>query len=192
MALSAAIFLDKDGTLLVDVPYNVEPARMRFAPRAAEGLAVLAQLGRPLIVVSNQPGIALGKFGYDDLYRMVGHLRLMFAEAGAELTAFLFCPHEAPLQSSVEACTCRKPAPGLLLEAAQRHAIDLSQSWMIGDILNDVEAGRRAGCTTVLINNGNETEWVPGPLRTPHYVVRDFLEAARCIMAFETSREACE
>ena len=79
------------------------------------------------------------------------------------------------------ACACRKPEPGLILSAAREHGIDLEHSWFVGDILDDVEAGRRAGCRTVLIDNGNETEWKRSPLRWPDLVAADMAEAARLI-----------
>lgn len=185
MAMRPAIFLDKDGTVLVDVPFNVDPAHMRLAPTVAEGIRCLAALGLPLIVVSNQPGLALGRFAMPALMRMEARLREQFAEAGAELAGFYYCPHDAAgtIQPYARACDCRKPAPGLLLKAAQAHGADLPASWMIGDILHDIEAGRRAGCRTILIDNGNETEWLPGKWRTPHYCVDDFAQAARIVAA---------
>jgi phosphoglycolate phosphatase-like HAD superfamily hydrolase len=76
----------------------------------------------------------------------------------------------------------------MLLLAAEQMNIDLSSSWMIGDILNDVEAGNRAGCKSVLINNGNETEWEDGPMRTPDYTAKDFAEAARYILSANNKR----
>lgn len=183
MALTQGIFLDKDGTLLEDVPYNVNPALMRFAPGVASGLRRLSKLGLPLIVVSNQPGVALGLFEEQALERVQNRLARMFESVGAHLAGFYYCRHHpagvVPQLSTL--CTCRKPQAGMLLRAAEEHRIDLSTSWMIGDILHDVEAGRRAGCETILINNGNETEWVPGPLRTPHHVVADFDEASKLI-----------
>jgi D-glycero-D-manno-heptose 1,7-bisphosphate phosphatase len=183
MALTQGIFLDKDGTLLEDVPYNVNPALMRFAPGVAAGLRRLAKLGLPLIVVSNQPGVALGLFEEQALERVQNRLARMFESVGARLTGFYYCRHHpagvVPHLSTL--CTCRKPQAGMLMRAAEEHRIDLSASWMIGDILNDVEAGRRAGCETILINNGNETEWLAGPLRTPHHVVDDFDQASKLI-----------
>jgi histidinol-phosphate phosphatase family protein len=182
MALRAAIFLDKDGTLLRDVPYNVDPSRMRFERGVAQGLARLATLGWPLIVVSNQPGIALGLFGMEQLELVRRHLAGMFEEAGASLAAMYYCPH-LPVDPLIGApCTCRKPAPGLLRRAAAEHALDLKHSWMVGDILNDVEAANRAGCRSVLVHNGNETEWVDGPLRRPTLCTTEFDAAARAIV----------
>src|SRR4051812_12375085 len=88
-----AVFLDKDGTLLVDVSYNVEPSRMRFMPGAAAGLRRLAGHGLPLIVISNQPGVALGRFAPEALGRVGRRLARMFSVAGAQLAGFYHCPH---------------------------------------------------------------------------------------------------
>jgi D,D-heptose 1,7-bisphosphate phosphatase len=183
MALKPAIFLDKDGTVLQDVPYNVDTANMVFAPGAAAGLARLAQLGLPLYVITNQPGIALGKFCLDDLADMQQHLSLMFQQVGANLDGLYFCPHHPDGIVSQYACECecRKPAPGLLLQAAKQNGIDLARSWLVGDILNDIEAGSRAGCQTILIDNGNETEWELNRERTPDHRVADLGEASRLV-----------
>ncbi len=180
MALKPAVFLDKDGTVLQDVPYNVDPQRMRFAAGAKEGIARLARLGLPLIVITNQPGIALRKFGFDQLRGMRRRLQRMFEQEGATLDGFYFCPHhpDGSWLAYAHSCECRKPAPGLLITAAQRHGIDLPGSWFVGDILNDIEAGRRAGCRTVLIDNGNETEWLMNEWRTPDYRVPDLATAS--------------
>ncbi|WP_439892882.1 D-glycero-alpha-D-manno-heptose-1,7-bisphosphate 7-phosphatase (plasmid) [Ralstonia sp. 25C] len=178
----SAIFLDKDGTLLQDVPYNVNPARIVLAPGTGDGLRLLARTGLPLIVVSNQPGVALGYFQVEALEAVAQRLRELFAEHGATLSGFFFCPH-APQLDGTSVCTCRKPRDGLLRQAANAHGIDLDTSWMIGDILNDVEAGRRAGCRTILIANGNETRWEPGRLRVPDYIVTRFDEAAAIVIA---------
>lgn len=174
--MTGAIFLDKDGTLLENVPYNVAPAHMRLAPGVAEGLARLGSLGLPLIVVSNQPGLALGYFDAPALAGMWRHLAHLMTQAGARPTAFYHCPH-APVDGQ-PGCACRKPQPGLLRQAARAFDIDCQASWMIGDILDDIEAGRRAGCRTILVDNGGETQRRPGPWRRPAHVVERFDEAA--------------
>lgn len=179
---SGAIFLDKDGTLLVDVPYNADPALMRLAPGADQALARLGALDVPLVVVSNQSGIARGVLTERDMRTVERELARLFRRHGATLAAYYFCPHAPPLPGAAgPACTCRKPAPGMLRRAAQAHGIDLTASWMIGDILDDVEAGRRAGCSTILIDNGNETQWQPGPWRKPDYRVDGLADAARIV-----------
>ncbi|MFW5878876.1 MAG: HAD-IIIA family hydrolase, partial [Myxococcota bacterium] len=105
------------------------------------------------------------------------------ASGGACFSGFYYCPHHP--QGAVEAystrCRCRKPAPGMLFDAAEELHLDLERSWLVGDILNDVEAGSRAGCRTVLVDCGNETEWIPGPGRRPDYIASDILEAAQFI-----------
>ncbi|MCO5099442.1 MAG: HAD-IIIA family hydrolase [Burkholderiaceae bacterium] len=183
--LRPAIFLDKDGTLLDDVPFNVDPRLMRFADGVPQALARFAALGVPLVVVSNQAGVALGRFDAGCLRAVRRHLAAMFASCGASLTHAYFCPHHphGRVAAYAIACECRKPSAGLLGRAAREHAIDLRRSWMIGDILDDVEAGKRAGCRTVLVCNGNETEWRDGPLRRPDHRVRNLAEAAVLIEA---------
>ncbi|SRR5689334_21780363 len=180
----AAVFLDKDGTLIDDVPYNVDPARMTLARGAVDALARLRDAGFAFIVVSNQPGVAQGRFPPDALDRVAARLQELLAAHRLELTACYWCPHDA--QGSVmpyaRACDCRKPAPGLIIEAATRHDIDIAHSWFIGDILDDVEAGRRAGCRTILLNNGHETLWRWTPMRRPDVVTSSLEEAASAIV----------
>jgi D-glycero-D-manno-heptose 1,7-bisphosphate phosphatase len=107
----------------------------------------------------------------------------LLADLSVPLDGFFYCPHhpEGIVPQYAVACGCRKPEPGLILAAAREHGFALAHSWFIGDILDDVEAGRRAGCRTALIDNGNETEWVRSPLRWPDLVARDVAEAARRI-----------
>lgn len=184
MALNApsdAVFLDKDGTLIDDIAYNVDPARMRLAAHAAAGLLLLARHGYALHVVSNQPGVALGYFPERALRGVEQRLRELLAAQGVALDSFSYCPHLPPEQPSMR-CLCRKPAPGMLIRAAREHGLALARSWMVGDILDDIEAGRRAGCRTVLIDNGNETRWQLSAQRRPHHKAANLLQAARIIV----------
>lgn len=181
-AAAGAVFIDKDGTLIEDVPFNVDPARLRFTVHALSALRLLADRGHPIIVVTNQPGIALGRFKRAELGRLEQVLASRLRdEAGIELAGFYACPH-APGPQGRPACLCRKPAPGLLRQAARSRQLDLSRAWMIGDILDDIEAGRRAGCRTVLLDVGHETVWHLSPLRTPHHTAGDLLQAAQRIV----------
>ncbi|CAH2788602.1 MAG: D-glycero-beta-D-manno-heptose-1,7-bisphosphate 7-phosphatase (EC [uncultured Paraburkholderia sp.] len=182
--LQPAVFLDKDGTLLDDVPYNIDPTLMRLAPGAREALTLLASQPFALFVISNQSGVALGKFQRAVLKDVEVELARMFAECGATLAGAYWCPHhpEGSVAPYATACDCRKPAPGLLLRAAREHRLDLARSWFIGDILDDVEAGNRAGCRTILLDNSHETEWIEGPQRVPAARAADLHEAAQIVV----------
>lgn len=175
-----AVFLDKDGTLIHDVPFNVDPDKMVLTPRACEGLMLLQQEGYSLHVITNQPGVAQGLFNAAALDAVEDRLRELLRAGGVHLDGFFYCPHspQGIIPALTKECGCRKPLPGLLNQAAHERSIDLSRSWMIGDILNDVEAGCRAGCRTVLINNGNETEWTLSPHRMPDLIACDLYHAA--------------
>ncbi|SAK60047.1 histidinol-phosphate phosphatase family protein [Caballeronia glebae] len=185
--LRPAIFIDKDGTLLDDVPWNVDPVKMRLASGALDALRLFAWLELPIFVISNQSGIALGKFERRALDQVEARLHELAAEAGASLAGIYWCPHhpQGVVPELTRVCECRKPAPGLILRAAREHRLDLSQSWFIGDILDDVEAGHRAGCRSVLIDNGNETEWLRGEGREPDIVAKDMYEAAIAVVNAE-------
>lgn len=177
-----AVFFDKDGTLIEKMPFNADPARMTFTPHALTALRRLDAAGFALVVVTNQPGLATGHFARVELVRLERALtERVRDEAGVMLTGFYACPHP-PGEGDRPACLCRKPAAGLLRQAALTHRIDLARSWMVGDTLDDVEAGRRAGARSVLLDVGNETQWRITPLRTPHHRVADLLEAAELIV----------
>jgi D-glycero-D-manno-heptose 1,7-bisphosphate phosphatase len=170
--MGRAVFIDKDGTLLLDVPYNVDPQRIELSPGAADAVASFAGCGYRVIVVSNQPGAALGLFPEEALAAVEERLRALLPQ----VAGFYYCPH-APDHG----CGCRKPEPGLLERASREHGIDLPGSWMIGDILDDVEAGRRAGCRTILLDAGNETEWRVSDARSPHHIAATLADAARIV-----------
>jgi D-glycero-D-manno-heptose 1,7-bisphosphate phosphatase len=181
---SPAVFLDKDGTLIEDVPYNVDPSFIRLMPGAHEGLAKLQEAGYRLVVVTNQSGVARGYFTEREIEAVGAYLARTLAVSGVTLTGFYFCPHLADgcVEGYSFACGCRKPEIGLILEAARRHDLDLPRSWFVGDIASDIEAGRRAGCRTVLVGDRGQiaTELSAGP--APDRVAADLAEAARAII----------
>lgn len=192
MAMKAAVFIDKDGTLIHDVPFNVDVSKIRLRLDAGPALLRLQRQGYVLVLVSNQPGIARELFDEADLEPVWDEIRQRLAGDGVDLEAIYYCPHhpEGSHPRYGLPCHCRKPRPGLLLRAAAERGIDLSRSWFIGDILDDVEAGRRAGCRTVLLDAGSETEWRRGPWRQPHFVASGLVQAANLILPQPTRREA--
>lgn len=183
--MNKAVFLDKDGTLIKDIPWNVNPALISLEPYAAQALLALQRQDFRLFVVSNQQGIARGYFSEADVQGTFLQICKLLSKFGVRLQGFYYCPHD--VQGSQWpyniACDCRKPLPGMLLRAAKEHHIDLAASWMIGDILDDVEAGNRAGCQTILLNNGHETVWDLQGKRMPSYTAVDLGEAADIIEA---------
>jgi D,D-heptose 1,7-bisphosphate phosphatase len=183
-----AIFLDKDGTLIENVPYNVNLDLIHFCSGAIPALQQLSAADYKLFVITNQSGVARGYFLETDLHPVEHHLQTQLAAAGVTLSGFYYCPHHPDGVSApyATACNCRKPQPGLLHRAAAEHGIDLKQSWMIGDILHDVAAGRSAGCRTILIDNGNETEWQLSHQRLPHHLANDLSIAAQIILALDS------
>ena len=182
--MTRAVFLDKDGTLIKNVPYNVDPGKISLEPFACEALKLLQHNAYDLFVVSNQPGVALGYYSEADLLPVNNAIEKLLNSKAVHLRAFYYCTHlkNGTVAAYAKECDCRKPKPGLLLQAAHDHHINLLRSWMIGDILDDVEAGKSAGCKTILLNNGNETEWLLYENRKPDFIVNNLKEAAELIL----------
>lgn len=176
--LRPAIFLDKDGTLIPNIPFNVNPDLMTLSAGVGMTLQQLQQAGFALVVVSNQSGIAKGYFPETAMEAVSARLQALLNEWGVTLDGFYYCPHDrlGSVPQYRQECTCHKPLPGLLQQAALELDLDLPTSWMVGDILNDVEAGKRAGCKSILIDNGNETEWRMTHFRQPDVIVTDFYD----------------
>jgi D-glycero-D-manno-heptose 1,7-bisphosphate phosphatase len=181
-----AVFVDKDGTLVADVPFNVDPAKVSLLPGVLDGLQLLRDAGFHLFVVSNQAGVALGRFARDALGAIESRIDALLAAGGVSVDGYAWCPHhpQGTVAEYAAACRCRKPQPGMLHDLAARHGLALDRSWMVGDILDDIEAGHRAGCRAVLVDRGGETEWRRGPGREPDVRVDRFDRAARAIVSF--------
>jgi D-glycero-D-manno-heptose 1,7-bisphosphate phosphatase len=175
-----AIFLDKDGTLIENVPYNVDPALVALAPGAGPALRGLAERGFRLVVVSNQSGVAEGWFAERALRAVEQRIAELLAPSDVAIEAFYYCVH-----SATAGCSCRKPRPGLVRRASAELRITTSASWLVGDILDDVEAAHRAGCRAALVMNGNETEWRYGMLRVPEIAAMSLEQVASEIVAAE-------
>jgi len=151
-----AVFISLDGPLVEGGCDSVDPALLKFALGAVECLAALDAAGHALILFaahSSRPGGRLSRAQTTRLQRELQ--RRLLAEAGVEVLDFAACPH--PLTADeTPTCPCRPPAPGLLLRAAREHGLDLSRSWAVVGTLDEVQAGQRAGCHTVLLDHGND------------------------------------
>ena len=182
MSSRRAIYLDRDGTLVHPRHYPRRPEDLRLYAGLPRELRALQRKGFALVVITNQSGIARGLITEEELDRMHAGLCRQLHSHGVALDAFYHCPHhpEGSIDALSIACECRKPRPGMLLRAAEEMNIDLARSWFAGDILDDVEAGNRAGCTTVLIDQGTESR-PRAAMRRPDYVTASTLEALRLI-----------
>jgi D-glycero-D-manno-heptose 1,7-bisphosphate phosphatase len=178
-----AVFLDRDGTLNIERDQVRTPADLELIPGAIDALNALSAAGYALVVVTNQSARARGLISEEELDAVHASLRATLKASAVELTDILHCPHhptagEPPLRT---VCDCRKPEPGLLTEAAEKHGLDLSRSWLIGDAARDIEAGRRAGVQTLLVETGKGAS--ERSAFDPAMVVADIKAAAERIIA---------
>ena len=184
-----AVFLDRDGTLVPDAGYVRRARELKLYPFVGEALRSLRRAGARLVVVSNQAAVARGLLDLDGLARMDRRLRALARSAGAPLDAAYYCPHHPDFGRP---CRCRKPAPGMLRRGIRAFGIDPSRSFMIGDHATDLEAGKRAGLTTVLVLTGHgrrhRREVVERKLADK--ICRDAASAARWILEARAREEA--
>jgi D-glycero-D-manno-heptose 1,7-bisphosphate phosphatase len=173
------VFLDRDGTINRKAPegqYVRTPEELVLRDGAAPALARLRSAGARVVVVTNQRGVALGRMSLDDLAAVNEELRRRLAAVGAVVDAIYSCPHDEG------SCDCRKPKPGLFLQAARDHpSIDLAGSATVGDSMRDVEAGARLGMVTVLLADPPRAP-DRAPVR-PDHVARTLPEAADWLLA---------
>ena len=172
----AAVFLDRDGTVIVDKHYLHDPAGVELLPRAAKGLRRMRALGLPLVLVSNQSGVGRGYFSLADVQRVHRRLQELLLEENIELDGIYVCPH-AP----EEACGCRKPLPGLIEQASRELGLEPGQSFVIGDKPCDVDLGLAVNATTFLVTTVKGGIHATDGSCRPHHVVADLLDAARGI-----------
>jgi len=161
-----AVFLDRDGVVIEDSHYLGNPDRVRLLPGAAGAIASLNRAGWPVVIVSNQSGVARGMFSEADVDAVHAHLAELLRGYGATIDAYHFCPHhpEGEVAAFKIECGCRKPRPGMLVRAATELSLNLAASWMIGDRVSDLEAGSAAGCRTVLVRTGHGMRVNPASL----------------------------
>ena len=174
-----AAFIDRDGVINEERNYVHRVADFVLLPGVVQGLTLLRDAGYRLIVVTNQAGIARGYFDQVEMDRLHNHLRAQLAEHGVVLDAIYFCPHhpQGTIRPLAIQCECRKPSPGMLLQAAMDFDLDLASSVLIGDKLSDLQAGKRAGVgRTIIVESGHKIE--PAARLEADVVAADLLSAA--------------
>jgi D-glycero-D-manno-heptose 1,7-bisphosphate phosphatase len=151
-----AVFLDRDGTVIEEVSYLAHPDQVHLLPSATRAIRRLNELHIPVVVVTNQAGVARGYFPESRVAEVHARLDELLAQEGARIDGYYVCPHHPThgVGAFRTECQCRKPNPGLLLRAASELDLLLARSCMIGDKLSDLEAGARAGCRPVLVRTG--------------------------------------
>jgi D-glycero-D-manno-heptose 1,7-bisphosphate phosphatase len=160
--MDKAVFLDRDGTVIRLVKNNGDlvpprtPDQVSFCPYAVEFMKQLQDRGYLLFIISNQPDVAKEKYTHDQLFMVHKRVFNMMREKGINIRRYYYCFHHPegthPKYSKV--CSCRKPAPGLILRAKEDNELDLDKSWMIGDKITDVECGMNAGVRSIQVHNG--------------------------------------
>ena len=182
--MKPAVFLAKDTTLL---DRSADGGRLRLAPGAVDACLLLAGLGYDLVVVGAEPAVAWGALPLGALEAVSAHLDDLFMTHGFRLTGSYWCPHDPAgnVPDYAFACGCRRPAPGLIRATASNHDLDLSRSWMVARDVDDIEAGLRAGCSTVWIGDLADD---PVERSLADFTAKDLLEAAARIMRAREGR----
>ena len=176
-----AAFLDRDGTIICQVERMHNVSQLRLLPGAADAIRSLNAKNIPVIVVTNQPVVARGIASEHDVELVHEELNRRLQAKGAHIDAFYFCPHHpnATLEQYRVKCSCRKPEPSMILNAARELGVDLSLSVMIGDTTQDVMAGSRAGVRTILVQTGHGGRDPWQYECSPDWTVKNLAEATR-------------
>ena len=177
------MFLDRDGTINLEKGYVHSIEDFEFIPGVPQAIKLLKNGGFLVIVVTNQSGVARGYYPLAAVHRLHGYLSDQLAGFGTGVDAYYICPHH--LQGTVIdyaiACSCRKPLPGMIIQAAEDFTIDLARSYMIGDKQSDVEAGLAARCRPMLLATGHGPDQLP-VTRASVACYENLLQAARAIV----------
>jgi len=182
----SGVFLDRDGTLLEEAGYLDRLERLVFFPYAIDAVRLLNRAGFPVVVVTNQAGIARGIFKESFVAAAHRHISDRLAAAGARVDAFYYCPHhpEAVVEEFRQVCDCRKPQPGMLTRAAADLDLALDRSFVVGDRWHDLEAGQRVGARTLLVRTGygRTEEAAPMAHVQPSAIVDNVIDAVSWIL----------
>jgi D-glycero-D-manno-heptose 1,7-bisphosphate phosphatase len=184
----AAVFLDRDGTINEQMGYINHTCRFQLLPGAAEAIKKLNDAEIPVVVVSNQSGLARGYFPEELLLAVHEKMTRLLAEKGAHVDGIYYCPHhpEAKEKRFREVCSCRKPKPGLILQAAQEMNLAPEKSFVVGDRWSDIKTAANCGARSILVRTGygRGDELYIGPHQEiqPDYKAEDLLEAVAWIL----------
>jgi len=184
-----AVFLDRDDTLIANVPYLSDPAGLRILPGASEALGELSRAGFALVLITNQSAVGRGHITEARLEEIHGELNRLLAEQGAALDAIYFCP-DAPLgdDRTIVENPNRKPGPGMLHRAAAELGLNLDASWMVGDLISDVLAGLNAGCRSILVGSNATLAQLPAQAARDRVYAASDLAAAAALILDDLSR----
>jgi D-glycero-D-manno-heptose 1,7-bisphosphate phosphatase len=185
-----AVFLDRDGTIVEQVELLHLESEIKALPNAAQGICAMNEMGYLVVMISNQPVVARGIVEPEEVDRLNGILMDRLAKEGARIDASYFCPHhpKANLEKYRTACPCRKPDPGMMIEAAKDYYIDLEHSFLVGDTTQDTLAGNRAGVKVILVETGygGKDPWQHEG--APDFTAKDLLGAAQVIKNFPKNK----
>jgi histidinol-phosphate phosphatase family domain/HAD-superfamily hydrolase, subfamily IIIA len=191
MKKNTAVFLDRDGTINEEVGYLDSLDKFKIIPCAYEAIKLINESGMKAVVISNQAGVARGLFTEDFVKKINKHLQAALRQKKAHIDNFYYCPHHPTegIEPYLKVCNCRKPAPGMLLQAAHDLDIDLTRSYLVGDRFRDMEAAKKVGVKGILVKTGYGQELLQddGPDEAteegkPDYIAADILEAVRWIL----------
>jgi D-glycero-D-manno-heptose 1,7-bisphosphate phosphatase len=175
--VTRAVFLDRDGTLIVEKNYLSKIEEVEFIPGTGKALAKLKKKGFLLILITNQSGVGRGFFTMEDVQRVHRHIVGALQQEGATLDGIYICPHQPE-----DNCECRKPKTKLIRDAAEKFQIDPKQSFMVGDRELDVQLGHNAGCRSVLVRTGYGEKVIAGNLANPDFTAADVPAATEWIL----------
>ena len=178
-----AVFLDRDGTINEEVGYLGKLEQLKLYPRSAAAIRMLNRRGIPVIVVTNQSGVARGYFGEGFVQALHDCLQMQLSTEAAHIDAFYYCPHHPVegLDPYRGVCACRKPEAGMLLQASRELCIDLSRSYMVGDVMKDVLTGKKAGTKGILVLTGHGANEQIREV-SPDYLAIDLMAAVEWII----------
>jgi D-glycero-D-manno-heptose 1,7-bisphosphate phosphatase len=191
MKKNIAVFLDRDGTINEEVGYLDSLDKLKIIHGAYEAIRLINESGMKAVVISNQAGVARGLFTEDFVKTTNEHLQTALRQKRAYIDNFYYCPHHPTegIGIYLQQCNCRKPAPGMLLQAAQDLNIDLTISYLVGDTFRDMEAAKKAGVKGVLVKTGYGQDFLQDDGQDkataenkPDFIAADILQAVKWIL----------